>query len=74
MAHDTLMHAEKESGMKVQPVFISLDPERDSVEQVREYVKEFHPRLIGLTGPKERVRSRVGSCSPLLPSRLTTSF
>lgn len=47
--------AEKDSGGKVQPVFISLDPARDSVPQVARYVKEFHPRLIGLTGPKDKV-------------------
>mmetsp|Transcript_6143 Transcript_6143/g.10662 ORF Transcript_6143/g.10662 Transcript_6143/m.10662 type:complete len:290 (+) Transcript_6143:155-1024(+) len=44
---------EKTSGEKIQPVFISLDPERDNVAQVRAYVTEFHPRLIGLTGAKE---------------------
>ena len=39
----------------MQPVFISVDPERDSAEKVREYVKGFHPRLIGLTGTTEKV-------------------
>eukprot|EP01113_Clastostelium_recurvatum_P046223 TRINITY_DN8063_c0_g1_i1.p1 TRINITY_DN8063_c0_g1~~TRINITY_DN8063_c0_g1_i1.p1 ORF type:complete len:302 (+),score=63.48 TRINITY_DN8063_c0_g1_i1:2-907(+) len=34
----------------VQPVFITIDPWRDSVSQVRDYVKEFHPSIIGLTG------------------------
>lgn len=34
----------------VTPIFISVDPWRDSIAQVREYVKEFHPRLVGLTG------------------------
>ena len=47
--------AEKRTGKQVQPVFISVDPERDSVEKVREYVKGFHPRLIGLTGSMEKV-------------------
>ncbi len=47
--------AEKRTGKQVQPVFISIDPERDSVEKVREYVKGFHPRLIGLTGTTEKV-------------------
>ena len=46
-----------EAGKQIQPVFISIDPERDSVDQVREYVKEFHPGLIGLTGPVEKVKS-----------------
>ncbi|KAG6435771.1 hypothetical protein SASPL_100646 [Salvia splendens] len=44
------------SGLEVVPVFISVDPERDTVEQVREYVKEFHPKLIGLTGSPEEVK------------------
>jgi protein SCO1/2 len=42
---------------EVQPVFISIDPERDSVAQVKTYIEEFHPRMIGLTGPLEKVRS-----------------
>ncbi|KAK6943152.1 Copper chaperone SCO1/SenC [Dillenia turbinata] len=43
-------------GLEVVPLFISVDPERDTVEQVREYVKEFHPNLIGLTGDAEEIR------------------
>lgn len=31
--------AEKKAGIEIVPVFISVDPERDTVEQVREYVK-----------------------------------
>ena len=48
-------YAEKKTGKQVQPVFISIDPERDSVQKVRQYVKGFHPRLIGLTGSIEKV-------------------
>ncbi|CBI22811.3 hypothetical protein VitviT2T_011751 [Vitis vinifera] len=43
-------------GVDIVPVFISVDPERDTVEQVHEYVKEFHPNLIGLTGNPDEVR------------------
>ncbi|TBU43980.1 SCO1 protein, partial [Dichomitus squalens] len=46
-AVDTL---DKEYGPIVQPIFISVDPARDTVSQVARYVSEFHPRLIGLTG------------------------
>ncbi|GER37947.1 protein SCO1 homolog 1 [Striga asiatica] len=46
----------EKSKVEVVPVFISVDPERDTVEQVREYVKEFHPKLIGLTGSPEDVK------------------
>ncbi|XP_071699629.1 protein SCO1 homolog 1, mitochondrial-like [Rutidosis leptorrhynchoides] len=44
------------AGFEIVPVFISVDPERDTVEQVREYVKEFHPKLIGLTGDPEEIK------------------
>eukprot|EP00871_Galdieria_phlegrea_P000850 jgi/Galph1/1766/GphlegSOOS_G438.1 len=38
------------SSEKVVPVFISVDPERDSTKQMKEYLKDFHPRFVGLTG------------------------
>jgi protein SCO1/2 len=34
----------------ITPVFVSIDPERDTVARVKEYVREFHPKLLGLTG------------------------
>ncbi|XP_059366462.1 LOW QUALITY PROTEIN: protein SCO2 homolog, mitochondrial-like [Carassius carassius] len=40
----------------VQPVFITVDPERDDVSAMAKYVKDFHPRLIGLTGTAEEVK------------------
>ncbi|KAM3193393.1 hypothetical protein ACQJBY_070167 [Aegilops geniculata] len=42
--------------LEIVPVFISVDPERDTVEQVHDYVKEFHQDLIGLTGTSDEVR------------------
>ncbi|MEW8626735.1 MAG: SCO family protein [Candidatus Thiodiazotropha sp.] len=35
---------------RVQPIFISVDPARDSVQRLKEYVEYFHPTLLGLTG------------------------
>lgn len=44
------------AGIEIVPVFITVDPERDTVEQVGEYVKEFHPKLIGLTGDADEIK------------------
>ncbi len=41
---------------QIQPVFISVDPERDTPEQLASYVELYHPSLIGLTGTAEAIR------------------
>jgi cytochrome oxidase Cu insertion factor (SCO1/SenC/PrrC family) len=45
-----------EKAAKVQPIFISVDPARDTPEHLAEYVSFFHPRLIGLTGSEKQVK------------------
>jgi cytochrome oxidase Cu insertion factor (SCO1/SenC/PrrC family) len=44
------------AGNDVQPIFITVDPQRDTVEHLRDYVSSFHPRLIGLTGSQHDIR------------------
>lgn len=41
----------------VKPLFISVDPERDRVDSMAEYVAAFHPSIVGLTGTEEQVAS-----------------
>ncbi|NIY74915.1 SCO family protein [Thalassospira sp. HF15] len=38
----------------ITPVFFTVDPERDTVEAVAEYVPYFHDRMVGLTGTVEQ--------------------
>jgi len=40
----------------VQPLFITVDPERDTPARLAEFVSAFHPRLIGLTGSLADIR------------------
>ncbi|PIA51826.1 hypothetical protein AQUCO_01000008v1 [Aquilegia coerulea] len=40
----------------VVPVFVTLDPQRDTPSQLRAYLKEFDHRIIGLTGPVSATR------------------
>jgi protein SCO1/2 len=44
-------------GVSVTPVFISVDPNRDTPEIVGEFAANLHPKMIGLTGSPEQVRA-----------------
>lgn len=45
---------------KVQPVFVSVDPERDTVARLVEYTNFFHPSIVGLTGATTRLTEIAG--------------
>ena len=40
---------------RIQPIFITIDPERDTPEKVKQFVRAFHPKLIGLTGSESEI-------------------
>ena len=40
---------------RVQPLFITIDPKRDTVQEMADYVSHFGPSLIGLTGTPEEI-------------------
>ncbi len=42
---------------KVVPVFVSVDPARDTPDQLAQYVDLFHPKMVGLTGTPEEVKA-----------------
>ncbi|MCC3861660.1 SCO family protein [Pseudemcibacter aquimaris] len=52
---DALEMLDPEIVNQINPVFVSVDPERDTVDIMAEYVKYFHDDLIGLTGTVEQI-------------------
>jgi protein SCO1/2 len=54
----TLAQAHKKLGNlaeQVQVVYVTVDPERDTPERLREYLAHFNPRFIGITGSAEQL-------------------
>lgn len=39
----------------IQPIFITFDPQRDTPEVLKQYISNFHPRFVGLTGTPEEI-------------------
>jgi protein SCO1/2 len=52
---DSMRNLPDDLASKVTPVFVTIDPERDTVDVMAEYVQFFHEDLIGLTGTVEQV-------------------
>ena len=44
-----------ERAARVAPIFISVDPARDTPQVLAQYVAAFHPRLVGLTGSEQEI-------------------
>jgi protein SCO1/2 len=68
------VHTLDPTGATIQPLFITIDPERDTPEHLAQYVPSFSPWLIGLTGSLDAVRRvalayKVYYAKALLPAR-----
>ena len=44
-------------GQSVTPIFISIDPARDTPQVVGDFAEAMHPRMVGLTGSPEQVKA-----------------
>jgi protein SCO1/2 len=53
---DTLAKEHPELAKNLQPIFVSVDPARDSLKALKEYGKDFHPSYVFLTGSPEQVQ------------------
>ena len=42
---------------KLQPLFVTVDPQRDTREVMSDYLKSFDPRILGLTGTKDQINT-----------------
>ncbi len=42
---------------KIQPVFITVDPERDTVENIKSFLQNFNSNIVGLTGNTEQIQT-----------------
>lgn len=45
-----------EKAKAITPIFITVDPERDTVAHLKDYVKNFHKDMIGLTGTEDEIK------------------
>jgi protein SCO1/2 len=46
----------KKKNIELQPIFITCDPARDTPDVLKEYLSEFHPDIIGLTGDYDEIK------------------
>ena len=59
---------------KIRPVFVSVDPRRDSPKVIKEYLSNFHKSFIGPNAPSASIRksTRIRTSSPIPPTKIQT--
>ncbi len=45
-----------DAGKNIQPIYVTVDPERDTPDKMKNYVSLFHPSLVGLTGSPQEIK------------------
>ena len=54
---DTLKAKHPHVAEKLLPIFVTVDPARDSIRNLKDYAKDFHPSYVFLTGAPEQVQA-----------------
>ncbi len=44
------------NNIAIKPIFVTIDPKRDTTEVLKSYVSHFHQKIVGYTGPAEEVK------------------
>ena len=53
-------------GNEINPIFITVDPERDTPEKISSYLDHFHNRIVGLTGSREQLTAAADAFKTLM--------
>ncbi|GAA5852289.1 hypothetical protein JCM5353_004592 [Sporobolomyces roseus] len=53
---DVVKSISESNSIDILPVFITCDPARDDIKAVKTHVRDFHPSLVGLTGPYDDIK------------------
>ncbi|MCU0800900.1 MAG: SCO family protein [Rhodobacteraceae bacterium] len=61
----------EERGIAATPIFITIDPARDTPEVMAEYTANVHPAMIGLTGSDEQIKAAANAYRALYQRRET---
>jgi protein SCO1/2 len=62
----------EEARQRMQPILVSVDPERDTPEQLKKYLDYFGAGFIGLTGPLEDIQTLANAAGvPFIPGDTT---
>lgn len=51
----SIEHDDPALGKRIVPIFVTVDPARDTPAALKRFVNAFHPRLVGLTGSPEQI-------------------